>query len=347
LSTLFEETGSWFLQSGIRESSGGMARYYRSDAGKNAPVSNEITGYGVSALTFLHSRTGNPAYLEAARQDAEFLARRAWDAASATFPFEPGAALAYFFDIGIIARGLLAAARATGDPELRERARDAALSLAFDFLGEGFFHPVIAVPDKQPPPEEPRWSRQPGCFQLKAAVIWKEMGEPQAARMFDMALAMALGSHENFLKPGGDLMDRLHAYCYFLEALLWAGEHDEARAALASGIDRAGGLLRTHAPEFERSDVSAQLLRLRLIAEHAGLAALDEEAAAEEARRAALFQICDSNDVRLLGGFWFGRRGGSMLPFANPVSTAFCMQALTLWADHRAGRWSFQLAELI
>jgi hypothetical protein len=113
------------------------------------------------------------------------------------------------------------------------------------------------------------------------------MGEPQAARMFDMALAMALGSHENFLKPGGDLMDRLHAYCYFLEALLWAGEHDEARAALASGIDRAGGLLRTHAPEFERSDVSAQLLRLRLIAEHAGLAALDEEAAAEEARRAA------------------------------------------------------------
>jgi hypothetical protein len=31
----------------------------------------------------------------------------------------------------------------------------------------------------------------------------------------------------------------------------------------------------------------------------------------------------------------------------NPVSTSFAMQALALWQDHRAGRWNFQLPQLI
>ena len=339
LGSLLEKAACWFLHSGIQEPSGGIARYHRSDTATNAPVSNEITGYGVSTFAFLHARTGRAEYLEAARRSADFLTNTAWSAAHATFPFEPDVPLAYFFDLGIIARGLLSAARATGESAYRERAQDAALSLAFDFLGEGFFHPVIALPDKQPLPPEPRWSRRPGCFQLKAALIWRELDDPHAARMFDMALAMALATHETFLEGEPDrakLMDRLHAYCYFLEALLSTSERD----VLASGISRTANLLREIAPEFERSDVSAQLLRIRLIADHAGLVPLDATAAAEEAERAAVFQIAD-------GGFWFGRRGGVMLPFANPVSTAFCAQALTLWDDHQSGRWSFELAELI
>ncbi len=47
-------------------------------------------------------------------------------------------------------RGLLAVWRATGEEEFRTRAQEAALSLAFDFLGDGVFHPVISLPDKQP-----------------------------------------------------------------------------------------------------------------------------------------------------------------------------------------------------
>jgi len=327
-----------------------MARYYLCDAGRNAPVSNEITGYGVSALVFLHSRTGRSEYLDAARRGADYLAGHAWDPASSTFPFEPGSPHAYFFDLGIIARGLLAAARATGEARFLNRAKEAALSLAFDFLAEGFFHTAIGLPDKQPLPEEPRWSRKPGCFQLKAALIWRELDDPHAARMFDTALAMALASHEQFLdeeKDRAKLMDRLHAYSYFLEALLWAGEHPEARQALASGIARAAALHREIAPVFERSDVCAQLLRVRLIAAHTDMVPLDADAAREEAARAEAYQIAETGDVRLRGGYWFGRRDGDMLPFANPVSTAFCAQALALWDDHQAGRWNFHLGELI
>ena len=344
-----EHTGCWFLHSGIQEPNGGVARYHRSDIGQNAPVSTEITGYAVSALAYLHSLTGNGGYLDAAVRAARYLTRDAWDSAIDTYPFEPGSPHAYFFDIGIIVRGLFAAWRSTGQEEFRARARDAALSLAFDFLDDGVFHPVITLPDKQPLAYEPRWSRTPGCYQLKSALAWLEVGDEQASRLFESVLAYSLVTHESFL-PGDanreKVMDRLHAYCYFLEALLAVADRDEVRGALASGIGRTADLLRVIGPEFERSDVCAQLLRVRLIAHHLGAVPLDEYAAAFEAERAASHQS-DSPDPRLHNGFWFGRKGAKFLPFMNPVSTAFCMQALMLWEQHRAGKWSFQLHQLI
>jgi len=341
--------GEWFLHSGIQEPSGGVARYYRVESGANLPVSSEITGYAASALAFFHQRTGNPDYLDAAVRCARFLAGPAWDVASNTYPFEPGSDRAYFFDIGIIARGLMAVSRITGDAQFQQRAHEAALSLGFDFLGDSSFYPVISLPEKEPLPEEPRWSRKPGCYQLKSALIWREIGDEHADRMFNVALAMSLASHQTFLSDEPDqekVMDRLHAYCYFLEALLAATEHPEVRDALKWGIARAGTLLREIGPTFERSDVNAQLLRVRLIAHHEGIVTLDEAAAEEEAAHTASFQT-ESFETRLDGGFWFGRKGNTMLPFSNPVSTAFCAQALALWDDHKRGQWRFALAQLI
>lgn len=343
-----QRAGSWFLHSGIQESNGGVARYYLAAENKNLPVSSEITGYAASALAYLYKRTGNQSYLDAAVRAASFLDQHGWDSAANTFPFEPGSDRAYFFDLGIIARGLMAVYRATGEERFRSRAQDAALSLGFDFLGDNCFYPVISVPMKEPLPEEPRWSRKPGCFQLKSALIWREMDDEHAQRMFDVALAISLATHESFLDDANPekVMDRLHAYSYFLEALLAATEHDEAKAALAWGLDRAGTLLRQIAPTFERSDVSAQILRVRLAAHYIGAVPLNEALASDEAQRAASFQA-ESPDSHLNGGFWFGRKGAETLPFANPVSTAFCTQALTLWDDHQRGQWNFQLTDLI
>jgi hypothetical protein len=345
----------WLLRSGIREANGGVARYYRSDLEKNAPVSTEITGYAVSALVHLHPFVSpDITSLEPAVESARYLAREAWSDCDATFPFELGSKFAYFFDIGIIVRGLLAAYSATRDPEFAQRAKDAGLSLAFDFLGDGVFHPVITLPEKQPLDYEPkRWSRSPGCYQLKSALAWKDIGDAfgdeHAAKMFEMALSVAMSQYEDFL-PGVDepekVMDRLHAYCYFLEALLSVGDRPACRVVLEQGIQRVSNYLLEISPKFERSDVCAQLLRVRLIAHHALGLALDEQAADDEARRAASYQG-KSEDVRIDGGFWFGRKGQEMLPFVNPVSTAFCAQALLLWQQHREVRWSFDLKQLI
>lgn len=338
------------MHSGIQEHDGGVARFYRSDAAANAAVSTEITGYAAGALAYLHSRTGQPEYLDAAVRAARYLTDQAWDAAASTFPFEPGSGRAYFFDIGIIVRGLMAVWRATGVEEFRERAREAALSLAFDFLGDGLYHPVISLPEKQPLPEEPRWSRQPGCYQLKAALAWRDAGGEHGVRIFDAALEQALATHSGFLSVESDrekIMDRLHAYCYFLEALLFTADREDSRTVLSSGIRQAERLLREIAPVFERSDVNAQLLRVRLIAHHLGAVPLDQAAAGQEASRVASFQETKSADRRVRGGFWFGRKGTQMLPFSNPVSTAFCLQALALWQDHQADDWRFELPQLV
>jgi len=324
-----------------------VARYYRSDLQKNIPISTEITGYAVSTFSYLHALTGDAAYREAAMESARFLANDAWDASAHTFPFELESKLAYFFDVGIIARGLLAA----GAEEFCERVKEAALSLAFDFIGDGVFHPVVTLPDKQPLEYEARWSRSPGCYQLKSASAWLGVGDEHAARMFDAALTQALATHESFLPGDADperVMDRLHPYLYFLEALLLVADREECARVLASGIELVGGLLREIAPQFERSDVCAQLLRVRLAAHYLGAVSLDAGAAEEEAGRVAGYQA-RSDDARIDGGFWFGKRGGGgeMLPYVNPVSTAFSLQALALWEQHRAGNWRFDVAQLI
>ncbi|HEX5432080.1 MAG TPA: hypothetical protein VFW83_08950, partial [Bryobacteraceae bacterium] len=255
MNSFLEQAGLWFLNSGIQEPEGGVARYYVCDPGQNAPVSTEITGYAVSALFYLHSRTGAPGYLDAGLRAARYLTCKAWGYANSAFPFEPDSALAYFFDTGIVVRGLLAAWRATGEEIFRQRAREGALSLAFDFMGaeNGAFHPVISLPEKQPLPHEKRWSRSPGCYQLKSALAWRETGDEHAAKLYESVLAYSLATHECFLDSRReDAMDRLHAYCYFLEALLPVADRPAIRAAIETGVSRASALFREIAPEFER-----------------------------------------------------------------------------------------------
>jgi hypothetical protein len=74
-----------------------------------------------------------------------------------------------------------------------------------------------------------------------------------------------------------------------------------------------------------------------LWADAAGAVELDRLAAAEEAEWAAAYQL-NGGEPNIDGGFCFGRRAGELTPFVNPVSTAFCLQALALWQDYRAGR---------
>lgn len=332
-----------------------MARYYRIDAGRGAPVSNEITGYAASTLAYLHSLSGEAKFFDAGVRAARFLRDAAWDRQASAFPFEPGSNLAYFFDTGIIVRGLLAVWRITGEEEFLARAREAALSLAFDFLGEGEYHPIITLPDKQPLPQERWWSRGPGCYQLKSALAWHDVGEAcgdqHATRLYDAMLTQSLQTHEAFLSREPDAekrMDWLHPYAYFLEGLLPEASRPEVRSAVESGLERAAAVRREIAPVFERSDVPAQLLRVRLIAHHLHGIPLNEAQAQEEAAQVASYQAPDDHfDPHVRGGFFFGRRDGQLLPFSNPVSTGFALQALELWRQHQAGCWSFPLHQLI
>ena len=347
--------GCWFVRSGIQEPGGGVARYYRSDTQTNARVSTEITGYALSTLVYLYERRGDEGALKAALHAGRFLVERAWNAEWETFPFEysdNGAAplaFTYFFDCGIIVRGLLSLWRITQDESFLQRAQEAGYSMLRDF-GEAF-HPVLSLPGKEPLPYTPQWSRSPGCYQLKSALAWHDLfeatGDSKFRSGYVRALASALESKDGFLpaETPEKTMDRLHSYSYFLEGLFPFADRQECREALSSGIERVSGYLREIAPIFARSDVYAQLLRARLFARELAGVRLNEAEATEEAAAIRTFQ-CDSGDARIDGGFYFGRKGDIMLPFVNPVSTAFCLQAQDLW-ENRGSHGRLDLRILI
>ncbi|MBI1790687.1 MAG: hypothetical protein HYR60_24420 [Acidobacteria bacterium] len=349
-SAIVNRAGRWLLQSGIQEPSGGVARYYRADLQENRLVSTEITGYAISSLVYLHALTQDGAYRAAAHRAGLFLTRTAWNAKLQAFPFEhdetaPAGEYAYFFDSGIIVRGLLSLWRLTREREFLDVAAACGRAMAAAFAADdGAYHPILKLPSKEPLPREPRWSRSPGCYQLKAAMAWYELfeatGEAAFERAYNQALDFALRTQESFL-PGSEdsfqVMDRLHAYGYFLEGLLPRLNWPACAAALRAGLSRMAAVLGRIAPVFRRSDVYAQLLRMRLYAEAAGVAPVDRLSAEDEARQLAGFAI-DSRDQRLHGGFYFGFKQGQWLPHVNPVSTGFGLQALAMWDQYRNDR---------
>ena len=346
--TSIDSAGAWFLRSGIQEPNGGVARYYHSDVQRNARVSTEITGYAISTLVYLYDETGDAAYREAATRAGQFLLHRAWNVRLEAFPFEYSEgpekpeALAYFFDTGIIIRALLTLARLTNDSEYRDVAIQAGVTLAADFAGGNTYHPILTLPGKAPLPWRNQWSRGPGCYQLKSAMAWHDLYEATGDRQFlawyKAEFTNALSSHDSFLPAESQegTMDRLHAYCYFMEGLLPYSNKPECKSALAAGIGRVARYLREIAPVFERSDVYGQLLRIRVLADSLGAVPVNREQAEEEAAHIPEFQFAHS-DARIRGGFWFGRKGPKLLPFVNPVSTAFCLQALDMWQKWQAG----------
>ena len=333
--------GEWFLNSGIQDSHGGVARYYNTDREYNAPLTTEITAYCASALVYLSKQESEPHYLDAGVDAASYLGR-AWDAKLTAMPFEcdtPGIKHSYFFDAGIVVRGLLSVWRECGNDDFLSTAVKCGDSMMRDFANGPDFAPILELPGKRPLAYQPsRWSRGPGCYQLKAALGWHELWQVTKNERYLSAyrqlLDASLASHSSFL-PGCDtevpVMDRLHAYSYFLEGLLPVVNEPAVAEALIEGIERLAGFVYRLSPLFLRSDVVAQLLRVRLFADHYGVLPLDEDSAEREIATLHSFQS-DDPDPRLKGGFWFGRKNAGLLPFMNPVSTAFCCQALAMWS---------------
>jgi hypothetical protein len=342
-----ERAGRWFLQSGIQEPTGGVARFYLADARQNKPVSTEITGYVAGTLAFLHAIDGNPAYLDRARITGSFLVDHAWHPELGIFPYEhpsPSESSqhqAFFFDSGIIVRGLLAVWRITKEQRFLDAAVQGARGMLADFHSGSDFHPILQLPEKTPLERDGHWSRSPGCYQTKSALAWWEVaevtGDADLREAYLETIEDALRTYRGFL-PGTPerlrVMDRLHAYSYFLEALYPLLNRTECVDAYRFTMDSISSYLRDLAPEFARSDVYAQLLRARVYA--AGVIPVDIPKAREEAVALAGFQMADE-DPRIDGGFCFGRRDGLFIPHINPVSATFAVQALEVWRAFESG----------
>lgn len=338
--------GAWLLDSGIQSPDGGVSRFYRSEIPEYRAISTEITGYVASALVFLFEATGDEKYLDRARLTAKFLVERGWNQEVGTFPFEyPSPSpkcrhRAYFFDCGIIVRGLLAVWRKTGDERLVKLSLDACRAMVRDFRAQGDYHPIIELPGKTPVARTDHWSQTSGCYQLKSALAWADValvtGDADLKNAWDEMLAWSVAQWPGFLPQSTDettryaVMDRLHAANYFLEALKDTLDRPACAEAYRNCLALVGFHLHGIEAHFVRSDVYAQTLRARM--NGAGVVPLDRAFAEQEATALAGFQM-SSDDPRIDGGFSFGRRDGVVSPHINPVSTAFAVQALEMWSN--------------
>lgn len=348
----------WLLSSGIQQPSGGVARYYRADTRSYRDVSTELTGYFLSAVVRQGPESALP---HQALHAGRFLIGEGFDRHSELFPFElsasPGGGprLAYFFDCGIIIRGLARLWERTNEPDFLDAAERCGLALTSRMKRvDGSFFPLFNLNTGEPFEGADRWSLRSGVYQLKVALALRELHVITGLGEFDACLGdlkrWCLERHEAFL-PGHEspdgVMDRMHAYCYFLEGLLpSAGLESESNRALRFGILKLENLVREIGPGFLRSDVVAQLLRLRLFADKLGVMELDYRQAEDEAAVVRAFQQAQA-DPATQGGFAFARRCGGLVPHINPASTIFCLQALDMWDQTMDGCLTTTWRELI
>lgn len=301
------------------------------------------------ALVFLYRTTRQAEYLDAARRTADFLAGQAWDESLQIFPYEypsPTADsrhLAYFFDSGIIIRSLLAVWRETREERLLIVAVAAASGMSAFRKGRDH-DAILSLPDKKAMPRTAQWSAAPGCYQTKSALAWWELaaitGDEKLKQDYLELIESGMHTYRGFLAGATDrlgIMDRLHAYGYFLEGLSPLLDRPECVQAYRNVLAEAERYLRELAPEFARSDVYAQILRARVRAAH--VIPPNVAAAREEAHALAGFQAT-STDPRIDGGFLFGKRGAEFSPHVNPVSAAFAIQSLEMWRAFEAGEFA-------
>jgi hypothetical protein len=351
---------SWLAHSGIQAESGGVSRYFAGDLGKYKNISTEITGYATQAYVLLPlpAQTG---LLSNALRAGQFLCYDTGDPADGLFPFEisrDGSQLsdeAYFFDCGIVIRGLVALWNVTGDLQYLTRAERCGAALMERMSRvDGSFFPFLDRASGIPSAGVDQWSVEPGIYQLKTGLAFLELAETTSSGLFSRTaedlLHWSMRQHEAFLPGAIDparVADRVHAYCYFLEGLLpFIERRFECVHALQGGITRVENTIAGHREILERTDTIAQLLRLRLISDYVGAVELDLSAAAREAEALPGFQL-HTTDRRTNGAFSFGRRHGELAPHANPVSTVFALQALRMWHEHQNGELRTTWRELI
>ena len=159
-------------------------------------------------------------------------------------------------------------------------------------------------------------------------------------RGYESALEAALNNDREFLPGDAErlrVMDRLHAYSYFLEGLLPVLDRPECATAFRNGVDRAGRYLREIAPVIRAFGCLRAGASGPAAGDALGALPLDLSAARMRPSRRPVSKstIKRSTHQRRIP---VRPQKGRKLPFANPVSTAFCVQALALWEDRNAGQ---------
>lgn len=340
----------WLSISGIQHESGGVSGFFNTDTRGYLPVSTPATAHYVDSQ--LWSRRFTRGVLPApAVRAGQFLVEHVFDSARELFAAAPkgtedeSVGLAYFVDCGVALRSLVHLSDATNDQGYLEYAERCGLAMHSRMnTVDGAFFPLYDLEADRAYEELGEWSGEMAVPQLKAGLafleLYKATGRGEFEHDAEALRKWCLKRHESFL--GGEVDDvkvveQLHGYCDFLDGLLpgVALDTDSARV-LQFGLLRVENLLDDIGDEYQRCDVMAQLLRLRMYADKLGVMELEYTRAEKEAATIAEFQV-QSTDPRTDGGFVHARKRGQNLPQLDPTATALALQALEMWDQTEEG----------
>jgi hypothetical protein len=369
----------WFLYSGIQTEcstkiNGGFNAWYDPDNQSYSYIFSEITGYGLTFLSYLYSLQAQKSLLDRAKKAAFWLMRQAthhsggvktryyFQETDDISDFSKKARTLYVFDTGMALFGICHLYRILKEERYLKYARQLAKFILSMQKPDGSFYALLDLTHNQKIDVPERWSTQSGSFHAKLSLGLLSLFELTGESLYKKAAIEICDWSIKFQKPDGRFVTfrdsggtHLHPHCYSAEGLYFAGRflnrNDYLQAAKRatewafSGQIKDGGIPSMFDKslgwgEWKRTDVLSQALRL-------GILTLDKTHKGKLPK--LVYRILDfqtkSKDKRANGGIKYGfDEKGKRLDHLNSWCTMFAYQALTFYRNQMLGgqpQWQF------
>jgi len=355
---IFSAAESWLLNSGIHDA--GVHAWYDTKSQELSFLYPEITGYYLTSLLYLDSRSSRPEYLSHAIIAGDWLLDTAVDpsngAVRCRFDGETWLPRQCAFDNGMCITGLTHLYNKTEEKKYLDGAiRMAQWLLTVMRQSDGSYFAKFNVKDKKPENPGGKWSLISGAYLGKLSIgfsaLAKATNDPQYEQAVRALNAWSLTQQQEdgrFMTDEDSAKTFVHPHCYAAEGLLVSGLTfgeqkwiDAARKAvewIAPHQLSSGGFAAYYEDgkflEIESPDISAQVLRLWwLLPEREGIS-IDADGLVKSI---ASFQS-SSDKQEEAGGIasgpaWFVGTEDRSGQHINSWVTMFCLQTLGLVLD--------------
>jgi len=255
-------------------------------------IYSEITGYAVTAFSWLYSESGSLAFLAAAKEAYEWIMRNMhshllFARPSVTNGNNNLSEVFYAFDNGVIMIGLLNLYKVTMDQTFLNSAELMAKELIKHFFDGSKLVARLdssynGIPNNKE--ELAKWSTVSGAYHCKLSIGLLELSELTKNNLYanvsnalcDYAKKIQKSNGQFITNPDSDIT-YIHPHLYACEGLIHSGIKQQNNNHYSAGLKgikwalekidaSSGGLVRdTSKDSSEQSDCTAQLLRLLII----------------------------------------------------------------------------------
>lgn len=345
---------NWLLNSGIQNKDGGINSWYDPNSRRYPYIYSEITGYGVSTLSYLYDRYKKQVFLKSAIKSGDWLLKNIKKGTiKSIYEYKKSSRKTicsykqntyHSFDNGVILKALLDLYSITKENKYISKSYEIAEKLAGMQKSTGLFHPIFDADKKKFIDEPFKWSTQSGPYHAKIAMgltefhnITREDWTKKSAIKICEAILRKQLKEGRFVTYADKETTHVHPHCYALEGLIFTGINFRRSNFLAAAEDGIQWMFDNQKENggigyscnnlgfspFERTDVLAQMYRLGFLLKKMPELKLDQLL-----NRLLQYQYT-TGPKKIKGAFKFGYDlNGQRLDHANAWCTMFAIQAM-------------------